>query len=276
LIWSACTHVFNSDDSLAIAGRLREIGYTAVELLGEPKSVLSSILRPRLRDIGLSVSALTASSRLSTGRDLSSPDESCRRQTVDHYRACVDLAHELDCPVVGITLTGVGRSWNEGGYRDDCQRALDALSVCAEYARVANIKLGVEVLNRYASCIANTTSQTLQLLDELGSPQVGLALDLFHMNIEEANIPEAIKLAGGRLLNVHVTDSNRQGIGHGSLPLEAFMRALVGMDYHGPLACEAMLLPTVPVEEATRAAWRFAEEYLQVMPALERAVRASV
>ena len=42
-----------------------------------------------------------------------------------------------------------------------------------------------------------------------------LLADLFHMNIEEANLAEAIRAAGSHIGHVHFADSNRRAAGMG-------------------------------------------------------------
>ena len=47
-------------------------------------------------------------------------------------------------------------------------------------------------------------------------------LDTFHMNIEEASMPDALTAAGDRLWHVHIGDSNRRYPGSGHLDFAAF------------------------------------------------------
>ena len=55
-----------------------------------------------------------------------------------------------------------------------------------------------------------------------------MALDTFHMNIEEADWAEAIRAAGDRLVDFHVADNNRMPPGHGALDWDAIVRELDG------------------------------------------------
>ena len=43
----------------------------------------------------------------------------------------------------------------------------------------------MEPLNRYETDFLNTCEQALELIEEVGSPQLKILLDTFHMNIEE-------------------------------------------------------------------------------------------
>jgi D-psicose/D-tagatose/L-ribulose 3-epimerase len=73
---------------------------------------------------------------------------------------------------------------------------------------------------------------------EVGSDHVGILLDAYHMNIEEADPAAALRLAGERLWLYHAADSNRQGIGRGHTDFGAQVAALVDIGYVGPIILE--------------------------------------
>ena len=75
-----------------------------------------------------------------------------------------------------------------------------------------------------------------------GGENVNLLLDTFHMNIEEDNIPEAIRLAGRKLGHLHVGESNRKLPGMGSLPWRDIGRALRDIGYEKGVVMEPFLL----------------------------------
>jgi D-psicose/D-tagatose/L-ribulose 3-epimerase len=54
------------------------------------------------------------------------------------------------------------------------------------------VRLALEPLNRYESDIVNNTEEGAALMDEVGDKGLGLLLDTFHMNIEEAQYDTAI------------------------------------------------------------------------------------
>ncbi|MGO8484794.1 hypothetical protein AB9F39_36960, partial [Rhizobium leguminosarum] len=49
------------------------------------------------------------------------------------------------------------------------------------------------------------------------SPECGVCLDALHLNIEEEDMYEAIRLAGKSLFDFHVADNNRFAAGLGQL-----------------------------------------------------------
>ena len=70
------------------------------------------------------------------------------------------------------------------------------------------MRIGLEPLNRFETYFLNRCEQALALADAVGG-DCGVALDTFHMNIEESDLLGAIRAAGDRLVDFHVADNNR-------------------------------------------------------------------
>jgi sugar phosphate isomerase/epimerase len=62
--------------------------------------------------------------------------------------------------------------------------------------------------------------------------------DLFHMSIEEVDLPAAIRSSRESLAHVHLADSNRHFPGAGHTSFAEILAALREIDYSGCLALE--------------------------------------
>jgi sugar phosphate isomerase/epimerase len=67
--------------------------------------------------------------------------------------------------------------------------------------------------------------------------------DLFHMNIEESDLPAALREVGPLLGHVHFADSNRRAIGFGHTAIAPVIAALREIGYTGALSAEILPLP---------------------------------
>ncbi len=114
-------------------------------------------------------------------------------------------------------------------------------------AQAAGAVIFLEPLNRYESWMINTLGQGVALGDEVG-PEVGVMADLFHMQIEEADLAASIRDAGKRVVHVHLADSNRLQPGRGHLDFGAAFAALKEVGYDGWFGIECRL--DGPAEEA--------------------------
>ena len=95
------------------------------------------------------------------------------------------------------------------------------------------------------SDIVNNAEEGLALVEEVGHESLGVLLDTFHMNIEEAHYGTAIRTAAraGRLFHIHLGDSNRLAPGQGHLDFPTILTSLRAVDYRGYLSAELLAHP---------------------------------
>ena len=87
------------------------------------------------------------------------------------------------------------------------------VKVLEEYGIIYSI----ETLNRYEHYMLNTIDETISFIDQLGSPNVKILVDVFHLNIEETDLIRAIKKAGKYIGYVHFGENNRNLPGTGRM-----------------------------------------------------------
>jgi sugar phosphate isomerase/epimerase len=114
------------------------------------------------------------------------------------------------------------------------------------------VELWLEPLNRYEDHMVNTLAQGAELCRGAGSPAVRLMADLFHMNIEEADMAASLTQAGALVAHVHLADSSRLEPGTGHTDFAAPFAALQAMGFAGWGAIECRL--SHPPEVALAAA----------------------
>jgi sugar phosphate isomerase/epimerase len=147
----------------------------------------------------------------------------------------VDAAEALHAPV--LTLGGVR------GNPEASDELLDFgqwLLRFSERAAYRGVLVAIEPLNRYECDVLQNVEETCGFLEALDAPSVGLVLDFFHMNIEEASIPSSLGFCYGRkrLFHVHIADSNRLLPGYGHLDICSGLRCLKSLGYDGAVSGE--------------------------------------
>ena len=96
-----------------------------------------------------------------------------------------------------------------------------------------------EPLNRYETNLVNTVADGAWLRAKAGAENVKLLVDLFHMNIEEADVPSAIRAGAGAIGHVHFVDSNRRPAGCGHTDFSPIAAAFRDIGYDGYVSAEA-------------------------------------
>jgi sugar phosphate isomerase/epimerase len=175
-----------------------------------------------------------------TERDLAHPDPRIRQVAVDYVRRCLGLAVEIGAPLVQMLASGETRLAPITTRDEEWAWSVAGMQAAAREAERGGGRIAVEPLNRYEGYLVTSTAEALAYLDAVGSPWVGMTLDLFHANIEEPDIAASIRAAGARLWHVQVADTTRRGLGHGHLDLGAVVDALARIDYGGALVVEIM------------------------------------
>jgi D-psicose/D-tagatose/L-ribulose 3-epimerase len=224
--------------------RMKQLGYDFVELLvPEPGELDLAATRDALAEAGLGV---VLAARVNLDRNLSSGEEVRHRAGVEYLRYAADCAAALGATIVGGPLTGnplvfAGRP--PAPVAEDERlarraRCVAGLREAGDHAAAAGVTLAVEPLNRFESDVLCTTQQAIELLDAVDHPAVQLMLDTFHMHMEEASIPEAIRLAGGRVVHFQANENHRGFPGTGATDWVAVGRALHEIGYAGPVSLE--------------------------------------
>ena len=141
-------------------------------------------------------------------------------------------AHHLGGVLYGAVMKYAGRP--AAGTHE---RAAAALASAAE--RFAHITIALECVNRYETNLLNTAEQGRAFLARVGAPNLRLHLDTHHLNIEESDAAAAIVASAAVLGFMEFGASNRGRLGQGSVDLRGAVRALVAIEYRGPIGIEA-------------------------------------
>src|SRR5690606_8804572 len=127
----------------------------------------------------------------------------------------------------------------------------EGLRPVLDHAAERGVKLAVEPLNRYETSLVNTVEQALDALPE----DCHLALDVYHMHIEEKDPARAVRQAAGRIAHVQVCGTDRGTPGADRFDWPGFSRALRDAGYQGPLVIESFTAHNRTIATAA-SVWR--------------------
>ncbi len=239
-----------------LAPRVAEWGFDVLELPVEQLGDWDPVKTARvLGDLGLGASVCLV---MPPGRELVAADAATVRGTQDYLRGVLDAAAAIGAPAIaGPAYTSVGRTWR----MSDAERAAayaqlrDNLAPVVDHAAQVGVRIGVEPLNRYETSLLNTVDQTLAALDGLPAAHIGVALDTYHLNIEEKDPPAATRRAAGRIVHVQVCGNDRGAPGADHVDWSGFLAALGDAGYGGPLCIESFTADNATIATAA-SIWR--------------------
>jgi sugar phosphate isomerase/epimerase len=214
--------------------------YDGVELaIRDPDLVDVGTIERILAKHGLQVPAIGTGQAWGEERlSFTNHDEKVRKAAIKRIKSHIQLARRLKAKVIiglirGVTLPGQTKA-------QSMQFLEQSLQDCLEAASAQDVYLALEPLNRYETDLIHTITDGLELIDRIGSPNLGLLLDTFHMNIEESMIEESIRMCGGHIFHFHVADSNRKYPGAGHLDFRSILNTLFSTGYQGWVSGEFM------------------------------------
>ncbi len=222
-----------------------EIGFDVLEFQAQPLLEMSDeklkSLKAQADAVGIE---LTYSLGLDPNYDVSSPDEAVRLGGVDYLQRIIRQIQKMD----GTLLSGVSYAgWGTPDYILDDKRPLleNSLKSMREIIKVAEdcgVTYCVEAVNRFEGCLINTAQEALDYAAEIDSPNIGVLLDTYHMNIEENSIGDAIRLVGDKLTSFHTGENNRTAPGKGHLNWDEIFGALSEIGYKNRIVCEPFVM----------------------------------
>lgn len=223
--------------------RAATAGFDAVELfVPGPDAVDPGELRGLLDEHKLALAAVgTGAGWVKHKLCLTDPDAGQRAKAIAFIQSIIDFAAGFNAPAIIGSMQG-----RHGGTlsKDNALGLLrESLNKLGPYAAGKGQRLIYEPLNRYETNLFNTIAEGTALVQSLTTDAVTLLADLFHMNIEETDLPAAIRAGGSTIGHVHFVDSNRRAAGFGHMDHAAIVAALRDIGFTGYLCAEALPLP---------------------------------
>ncbi|MDR2137411.1 MAG: sugar phosphate isomerase/epimerase [Synergistaceae bacterium] len=212
-------------------------------------------------------------------KDMSSPDASVRAAGIDYSKRMIEAVHYMG----GKVLSGILYSWwpysydtpITPDYKADCwKRGVESVGEVAPLAAAGGILYAIEMVNRFEQFIVNSTEEGKRFCRDVGTPNMRLLIDVFHANIEENSIADAIRSAGKLLAHMHWSENNRRLPGTGHMPWNEIVQALKDIDYRGHIVFEPFIATGGPVGNDLRI-WRDLDPDTSV-PARQNALKKSL
>ncbi len=228
-----------------------------LDLLEVPLMAIDDIDPAAIRDAArMAGIRVVTSTTLSRATDITSDDPAVRKAGVTYLRRCIDAASAMGADLVsGVIYVEHGKRPDERPDETTWALSADALRVAGEYAQSAGISLGIEPVNRYESCLINTSAQAISMAERVGLPNVMVHLDTYHMNIEEKDWVQPVLAAGKRLCHIHLCENDRGIPGTGLVRWDDLFGALHDIDYDGYGAMESFFSVSDDMRSGT-CIWR--------------------
>jgi len=219
------------------------LGYDSVELFTEgPEAGNPGEIESLLEETNLTIGAVgTGAGKVLRGLSLTDPSKDIREQARAFIGEMIAFGARFGAPAIIGSMQG-----SHGGdvSREEALGWLaEALEDLGDTSTAAGVKLIYEPLNRYETNLFNRFTEAADFLDGLSTNGVTLLADLFHMNIEEADISATLREGARHIGHVHFADSNRRPVGCGHTEMGPIAETLKSLGYEGCVSAEAFAWP---------------------------------
>lgn len=219
----------------------------------------------KAQDLKLGIAGYDCELLLILGWNLVSTSQVVRERTVEYIKSSVLVAQKLGARFV--TISG-GRKLYGIKKQVAWQWLVEGLKESVRFSEDHNVVLAIEPLVRIEGDVVNTLEDTLQIIEEVGSTNLGVNLDTGHANITNESLTDYVLLLGNKLINVHLDDNYGKNEDHlcpgmGTMEYGSFFDSLIRNKYEGYLSVEPSLLEySTDPDKAAFLGMEFFEKFL--------------
>ncbi|MGD9118883.1 MAG: sugar phosphate isomerase/epimerase [Dehalococcoidia bacterium] len=236
LIW---TEDFTEKD-LPLIGKAKSLGFSVMDInVAHPDRFPTRAVRDEIRKTDIDVVTTIG---LPAECNMIDPDPAVRRHGIDTLKLLVDINIEIGSSVLGgVIYAAWGYLSGKCRTDEEWDWSVAAMKEVAEYAKAkSDLVLAVEPVNRFESHFINIAEDAVRYCKAVGTGNVKVHLDSFHMIREELGFTDAVNTCGREYLGyVHVCENNRGIPGTGQVPWKEFFSALKKIGYDGYLVIES-------------------------------------
>lgn len=246
-----------STQNIDLLTKVKNMGYDIIEIAVEDTAIIDwKKIKDVARDLDLKI---TISGAFGTERDISSTEPEYRKLGKEYIIDCIKIAADVDSPIFGgpvYSAVGKTRLVSDEHKKQERDWCVEILKETSQIAADLGVVVGLEPLNRFETDMINTVDQALSIVQEVGHPSLQIVMDTFHANIEEKDIPNAIRKIGKDLLcHVQGNESDRGTPGTAHLDWSGIRDALHEIGYDGAVVIETFGQPSKELAKAA-CIWR--------------------
>jgi len=237
--------MFRSMPAPEALSHLARLEYDAFEMFNWRDPALLNTIAAEMKKYNLECATLVANKGVKApGCGLTNPIE--REAFLEQIGLAIEAAGKVDCKrlvvLTGDEVPGLTRA----AMMDSCVAGLKAAAPMLEKN---GISADVEVLNTYvnhAGYFLYYVRDGAEMIDRVGSPNVKILFDIYHVQIMEGNLIQNIRTHMKRIGHFHIGDvPGRHQPGTGEIHYRNVFKAIHDLGFQGTAALEYS--PTIPL-----------------------------
>jgi 5-keto-L-gluconate epimerase len=215
-----------------------EAGFDAVELITpDPDTFEWNRLEKALSEHQLTMSSINSGRLYSQyGVTLINEKKEIQEKAIQKFQSIIRAAARFNCFAnIGI-FRGPAISHKPVAYTRDM--FVDILKGLCDYAAGYKVGINFEPTNRFEINFINSTDDGLDIINRVNKSNLGLLLDLYHMNLEDDDLLSKVVYCRNVVKHFHFTDTDRwpAGNSNGLIDFQQLIGILKLIGYDGYLS----------------------------------------
>ena len=163
-------------------------------------------------------------------------------KAIDYLKIALQKAKDCGAEALsGVTYGGIGERTGLPPTEAEYSNIARTLEAAAAQAKSIALLFGIEPVNRYENHLINTGWQARDMIHRIGSDNIFIHLDTYHMNIEEKGAGNGILDSREFLKYIHLSESDRGTPGEGTCDWDEIHSTLAAIGFEGGLAMESFI-----------------------------------
>ena len=176
-----------------------------------------------LKDNGVKVGGICG--MFSPDNDLSSNRPMQRQNALDYLKREIEFASKVGAKYILVVPGAVGRPTAYDS--TEFERSVETLRMLGDLFVKSKVRAAIEPIRAAEVSFIHTIQDAKRYIEAVDHPGIQFINgDVYHMQVGESHIGEALLDAGKMLTNLHMADSNRCALGDGSLDVDTIIMAL--------------------------------------------------
>lgn len=236
LLW---TEEFTIKD-LPLIEKAKSLGFSVLDInVSHPERFPAKAVKDKIKEVGIEPVTTIG---LPKDSNLIDPDPKVRKNGEKTLKKLIDVNMEIGAKVLGgVIYAQWGYISGKPRTKDEWNWSIDSMQRVAAYAKSqGDVILAIEPVNRFETHFINIAEDAVKYCKEVGTGNIKVHLDTFHMIREEQSFTKAVETCGKEYLGyVHTCENNRGIPGTGLVPWKEFFTALKKIGYNGPASIES-------------------------------------
>ncbi len=220
---------------------LNKLGFKNVEIWSSPHHFYlndmtyqdTKKIKIMAKEYDLNIVCLTPEQNNPKPHNIAAKDKDAKERTLGYFKNAIRAANEFQCNQVLVTS---GWAFYSEKKEDPWKRSVEMLSKLCSFAKENGVVLALEALQPQESVLVNNISSTKRMLEDVGSEQLKVTIDMGAMAKAGETIQDYFNVFEERIIHTHFVDGKPTGHlawGDGERNLEEDLKAFKKNNYKG-------------------------------------------